>query len=100
MFFPKKHPNVDDTIIKLVNRLKIPLTRQSSIMEPGQNSDYLSLLSISDVLNQLNVLNAAYNVSAELLSCISLSFIAYPGYYINTCFKTSRSKSLKIIWPN
>ena len=77
MIFSKKLPNIDETIVKLIEYLKLPITRQSIINELRLHPDYPSLLAISDILNQFNILNGAFKIPPEQLQNIPLPFIAH-----------------------
>jgi uncharacterized membrane protein/glutaredoxin len=71
--------NISKSIHLFVKELKIPITRHSIDNELDKHPDYNSILAISDLFNNWNVPNAAYNLSLdELISNqIPIPFIAY-----------------------
>lgn len=76
-----KKDNTSNTLTYFINRLSIPVTRQSITDELQKHPEHSSLLAISDLLNNWNVPNAAYEFTIdELLSAkLPTPFIAYFG---------------------
>jgi hypothetical protein len=48
------------TLTKLIETLKIPVTRKTVVEELERRPDYYSLAAFSDVLDRIKVPNAAY----------------------------------------
>jgi len=71
--------NVTTVLKQLVKELGIPVTKKTLEKEMELHPDYFSLLSISDLLDNWNVPNAAYELSFEDLLTTEMpeSFVAY-----------------------
>lgn len=65
------------TTIKLLDRLRVRVTKNSVNQELQQHPDYPSLFSISDTLKKWKVDNIALEVAAEKLEEIPTPFIAH-----------------------
>ncbi len=72
-----KYSNADAVTIKLISSLNIPITSKTLIDELAIHPDYPSLLSISEVLNELNIQNSAYEVNLDGLNNAPCPFIAH-----------------------
>ncbi|TWJ01536.1 thioredoxin-like protein [Mucilaginibacter frigoritolerans] len=72
-----KHPNAEAAVFKLLKYLKINIEPELISSEMFRHPDYPSMLAISDVLNALNIENAAFRVEAEEIDSVPCPFIAY-----------------------
>jgi len=69
--------NATQTLIKLTEALKIPVTRKTLTEELERHPDYESLAAFSDVLDRIKVPNAAYRLTFEQLSDLPAPYIAH-----------------------
>lgn len=69
--------NITQILTKLVEELGIQVTRQTIANELQKHPEYGSLLAYSDVLNNLQVPNAAYRLTFEQLIDVPLPYIAF-----------------------
>lgn len=78
MFFKTNVNNAAETIIQLVDCLGINITKQTIINELELHPNHLTLLSISDVLNQFNIATYPFkDVTMKQLDGVSYPLIAH-----------------------
>src|ERR1700761_5328983 len=71
--------NITRVITLLIGELRVPVTRQSVEEEIARHPEYQSLLAISDLLNNWNVPNAAYELTFDEIVAaeVPAPFIVY-----------------------
>lgn len=69
--------NATSVLIKLVEALKIPVTRSTISKELARHPDHDNLAGLSDLLTRLQVANTAFYVDFDQLSEVPTPYIAY-----------------------
>lgn len=69
--------NADATVTRLLKSLNLQVNTAEIIADLDKHPDYPSMLAISDVLNNFNVVNNAFRVTAEDLVNIPAPFIIH-----------------------
>jgi len=75
--FLKNYEQTVNATIALLLKLKVKVTKSTIERALQAHPDYPSLLSINDVLNELNIKTAAINIDKERLQELPTPFIAH-----------------------
>jgi len=75
--FLKNYEQTVNATIALLLKLKVKVTKSTIERALQAHPDYPSLLSINDVLNELNIKTAAINIDKERLKELPIPFIAH-----------------------